>query len=160
MRSFDALRVPAYRRLLVALTVIELGLYAFETALFWTVLEETGSAVHVSLLFSALLVPVLILTVPIGILVDRIGPRGPLLWSSVAAALVVGVAALLAATSRITFEAALALSVAEGVFFGCFAIPAQVLAGRVVEARLLPSAVGLSRSLRASARSSAGSQAA
>jgi MFS family permease len=42
------------------------------------------------------------------------------------------------------FETAFALSVAEGVFFGCFAIPAQVVAGRVVDHRLLPSAVGLS----------------
>lgn len=144
MSSFDALRVPAYRRLLVALTVAELGLYAFETALFWTVLEKTGSPVHVSLLYSGLVLPILVLTIPMGVLVDRIGPRGPLLWSSVAAALVVGAAGVLAAGSSLGFEAALALSVAEGVFFGCFAIPAQVVAGRVVDPRLLPSAVGLS----------------
>jgi hypothetical protein len=144
MSSFDALRVPAYRRLLVALTVAELGLYAFETALFWTVLEQTGSAVHVSLLYSALVVPILVLTIPVGVLVDRIGPRGPLLWSSVAAALVVGAAGVLAAGSGLDFGVALALSIAEGTFFGCFAIPAQVVAGRVVDPRLLPSAVGLS----------------
>ncbi|HEV8489851.1 MAG TPA: MFS transporter [Candidatus Limnocylindrales bacterium] len=144
MSSFDALRVPDYRRLLVALTAAELGLYAFETALFWTVLDETGSAVHVSLLFSAIVAPILVLTVPIGILVDRIGPRRPLLWSSAAAALVVGAAGVLAASSGLSFEAAFALSVAEGIFFGCFAIPAQVVASRVVDARILPSAVGLS----------------
>lgn len=144
MSSFDALRVPDYRRLLVVLTVAELGLYAFETALFWTVLEETGSAVHVSLLFSAIVAPILVLTVPIGILVDRIGPRRPLLWSSTAAALVMGAAGVLAAGSGLSFEAAFALSVAEGIFFGCFAIPAQVVASRVVDARILPSAVGLS----------------
>lgn len=144
MPAFAPLRVPAYRRLLVALTVMEVGLFAFETALFWTVLEETGSAVHVSLLFVGLVLPVLVLTVPVGLLVDRIGPRGILLWSSLAAAAVVGLAALVAGSGRLGFEIALLLAVAEGVFFGCYAVPAQVIAGRVVDRALIPSAIGLS----------------
>jgi MFS family permease len=144
MPAFSALQVPAYRRLLIALTVIEIGLFAFENALFWTVLEETGSAVHVSLLFIGLVVPALVLTIPVGVLVDRIGPRGILLWSSAAAAAVTGVAALAAASGRLGFELALLLAIAEGIFFGCFAVPAQVVAGRVVDRSQIASAVGLS----------------
>ena len=144
MPAFAALRVPAYRRLLVALTVMEIGLFAFETALFWTVFEETGSAVHVSLLFIGLVVPALVLTIPVGVLVDRVGPRGILLWSTAAGAVVTGVAALAAGSGRLGFELALLLAIAEGVYFGCFAVPAQVVAGRVVDRTQIASAVGLS----------------
>jgi ENTS family enterobactin (siderophore) exporter len=98
----------------------------------------------VSLLFVGLMLPVLVLTVPIGVLTDRVGPRGLLLWSSIAAASVVGIAAILAATTGVGFEVALLLAVAEGVFFGCYAVPAQVVAGRVVDRALIASAIGLS----------------
>ena len=144
MPAFAALRVPAYRRLLVAVTVMEIGLFAFETALFWTVLAETGSAVQVSLLFAGLVVPALLLTIPVGMLVDRRGPRGILIWSSAAAAAVIGLAAVAAGSGRLGFELALLLAIAEGIFFGCYAVPAQVIAGRVVDRSLLASAVGLS----------------
>ncbi len=144
MPAFAALRVPAYRRLLVAVTVMEIGLFAFETALFWTVLAETGSAVQVSLLFAGLVVPALLLTIPVGMLVDRRGPRGILIWSSAAAAAVIGLAAIAAGSGRLGFELALLLAIAEGIFFGCYAVPAQVIAGRVVDRSLLASAVGLS----------------
>ena len=89
MLARSALSVPAFRRFLVALTAAELGLYAFETALYWTVLETTGSAVAVSIAFSAIIAPMLLLTIPIRIMVDRIGPRSPVLWSSLAATTVV-----------------------------------------------------------------------
>jgi len=144
MPAFAALRVPAYRRLLVAITVMEIGLFAFETALFWTVLAETGSAVRVSLLFAGLVLPALVLTIPVGVLVDRKGPRGILIWSSGAAAAVIGLAAIAAGSGRLGFELALLLAIAEGIFFGCYAVPAQVIAGRVVAREQIASAVGLS----------------
>ena len=126
------------------MTLSQTALYGFETALFWTAIEQTGSAVHVSLLFSAIVLPVLIITVPIGVAVDRFGPRRLLLGSSVAASAVIGVAAVLAASSGLSFQAALVLAVLEGIFFGCWAIPAQVLAGRLVGRSRMTSAIGLS----------------
>ena len=101
--------------------------------MFWTALEETGSAVSISVLFSSIVVPVLVITVPVGLAVDRYGPRRLLLGASVAALgghrrgrdhrRVIG----------LWFEAALVLGILEGVFFGVWAIPAQVLAGRLVD---------------------------
>src|SRR4051794_29261175 len=155
MPAFAALRVPAYRRLLLAITVMEIGLFAFETALYWTVLDETGSAARVSLLFTGLVVPALLLTIPVGVLVDRIGPKGILVWGSAAAAAVMGLAAFAAGSGRLGFELALLLAIAEGVFFGCYAVPAQVIAGRVVDRSLIASAVGMSAlpaGIRASGR--------
>jgi hypothetical protein len=57
--TFAAIREPAYRRLLFAMTVSETGLYAFETALFWTAFVRSGSTLEVGLLYAGLIVPVL-----------------------------------------------------------------------------------------------------
>jgi predicted MFS family arabinose efflux permease len=46
--------------------------------------------------------------------------------------------------SGLSFELALLLAAAEGTFFGFWAIPAQVLASRVVNREQMPSAIGLS----------------
>ncbi len=112
--------------------------------MFWTALEQTGSAVLVSLLLISLVVPVLVLTVPVGIIVDRFGPRRLLLPATTVAAVVVGLAAVATAMSGLSYEATLALSLAEGTFFACWAIPAQVLGSRVVDREQMPSAIGLS----------------
>lgn len=142
--AFPALRVAPYRRLLVALTVTQVGLHAFETTLFWTALEATGSAVLVGLLLIGLVVPVLVLTVPVGLVVDRFGPRRLLLPASIAATAMIGLATLLTASQGLGYEVALLLAVAEGTFFACWAIPAQVLGSRIVDREQMPSAIGLS----------------
>jgi MFS family permease len=142
--SFAALRVPAYRRLLFGATTGELGLFAFETALFWTVLERTGSSVDVGLLFVGLVLPMVLLTIPVGLLTDRVGPRRPMVLGATAGTGVLAVAAVVAHLGVITFEVALVLSVLEGIFFALWAVPSQVLAGRVVDRRRITSAIGLS----------------
>ena len=119
-------------------------MFMFETSLYWTVLELTGSAVQVSLLLISVIVPVLILTVPVGIFVDRHGPSRLLRRAAVVAAVVAAIAAIVTALSGLSFEIALVLAVAEGIFFGCWAIPAQVLASRVVDREQMPSAIALS----------------
>ncbi len=126
------------------MTLSQIALYAFETALFWTALEETGSAVAISIVFSGIVVPVLVITVPVGVAVDRYGPRRLLLGASVAASAVIGVAAVLAASSGISFEAAVVLGILEGILLGAWAIPAQILAGRLVDRSRMTSAIGLS----------------
>lgn len=142
--AFPALRVAPYRRLLFALTAGQTGLHAFETTLFWTAFEQTGSAVLVSLLLVGLVVPVLILTVPVGMVVDRFGPRRLLLPATASAAGVVALAAIVTAGIGLSFEATLILALLEGGFFACWAIPAQVLGSRVVDRTQMPSAIGLS----------------
>ena len=142
--SYAALAVPAYRRLMLGATTGELGLFAFETALFWTVLEQTGSSVNVGLLFVGLVLPMVLLTIPVGLLTDRIGPRRPMVVGATAGTIVLMVAAGIAHLGEITFEVALALSVLEGIFFALWAVPSQVLAGRVVDRRRITSAIGLS----------------
>jgi MFS family permease len=143
LSGYPALQSSAYRRFLFALLMSELGLYAFETALFWTALESTGSATLVGVLYAALIAPVLLLTIPVGMATDRIGPRRLMLVSSAAAGIVLVLAAVLVGEGRLTPTFAIGLAVAEGVFFGFWAVPAQVLTTRVVERRHITSAIGL-----------------
>jgi MFS family permease len=89
-------------------------------------------------------VPVLVLTIPVGLVVDRFGPRRLLLPASIAATAIVGLATVLTSTLGLSYEAALLLGIAEGAFFACWAIPAQVLGSRIVDREQMPSAIGLS----------------
>ncbi len=56
----------------------------------------------------------------------------------------VGLAAVSTASIGLSYEAALVLGIAEGTFFACWAIPAQVLGSRIVDREHMPSAIGLS----------------
>ena len=91
-----------------------------------------------------LVVPVLVLTVPVGLVVDRFGPRRLLLPASIAATAMVGLATVMTAVVGLRYETALLLGIAEGTFFACWAIPAQVLGSRIVDREHMPSAIGLS----------------
>ena len=98
----------------------------------------------VGLLLIGLVVPVLVLTVPVGLVVDRFGPRRLLLPASIAATAMVGLATVMTAMVGLRYETALLLGIAEGTFFACWAIPAQVLGSRIVDREHMPSAIGLS----------------
>lgn len=98
----------------------------------------------VGLLLIGLVVPVLVLTVPVGLIVDRFGPRRLLLPASVAATAMIGLATAVTASQGLSYDVALLLGVAEGTFFACWAIPAQVLGSRIVDRERMPSAIGLS----------------
>jgi predicted MFS family arabinose efflux permease len=95
-------------------------------------------------LLIGLVVPVLVLTVPVGLVVDRFGPRRLLLPASIAATALVATAAVVTAWQGLAYPVALTLAIAEGVFFACWAIPAQVLGSRIVDREHMSSAIGLS----------------
>jgi len=139
-----ALRVPAYRRYLAGATANSVTVWLFQTAMSWTVLTTTGSATSVGILFVAWTTPTLVTMIPAGVLVDRIGPRRGMLISQAFSALAFGSGAALAAMGQLTVERALVLAVVVGALDGFWSSPSLVMAGRVVEARLLSSAMGLS----------------
>lgn len=141
--AYPALGSVPYRWLLLATLTSELGLYAFETTLFWTALEAGDTAALVGVLYAALIVPMLLLTVPVGVATDRFGPRRLMLGTSTAAALVIAVAAIVVGSGRLETPVAIGLALAEGAFFGLWAVPAQILATRLVDQRHVASAVGL-----------------
>jgi MFS family permease len=100
--------------------------------------------VLVGLLLIGLVVPVLVLTVPVGLVVDRFGPRRLLLPASIAATAMIAIAAVTTASIGLGYEGVLVLGIAEGAFFACWAIPAQVLGSQIVDREHMSSAIGLS----------------
>ena len=142
--GFAAIRVPAYRRYLVGATANSITVWLFQTAISWTILQQTGSAAAVGVLFLAWTFPTLFTMIPAGVLVDRIGPRRGMLISQGLSVIAFAGGAYLAATGQLTVEWALVLAVVVGALDGFWSSPSLVMAGRIVEPSLLPSAMGLS----------------
>ena len=136
--------VPAYRRYLAGATANNITVWLFQTAISWTILEQTQSATAVGVLFLAWTFPTLFTMVPAGVLVDRIGPRRGMLISQGLSTIAFAAGAALAISGNLTVAAALSLAVVVGALDGFWSSPSLVMAGRIVEPALLPSAMGLS----------------
>ena len=122
---------PGYRRYFLATALVALALWIYQPALEWIVLIETGRAAAVGLLQTALIVSIALATLPSGLLTARYGPRRTLTASILGLAGMVGLIALVAALDRLTFEVALVLSFATGLFDGLFSVPAALLVAQV-----------------------------
>jgi MFS family permease len=142
--DLEPFRVPAFRRYLLAATITSVSLWVYTTALNWTVLEATGSAAIVGLIFTLMTLPLPFATVPSGMLTDRLGPRGMMILALALEALCAGVTGLAAATGNLSVPLLLLVALLFGVADGLQAVPAQVLVGRIVPARQMTSAVGMS----------------
>jgi MFS family permease len=138
------LRIGPYRRFLVSSTLVSISLWTFQVGLAWTLLEESGSALVVGLLQTAMSIAIPVVTIPAGILADRLGPRD--LIAACYAALVACLAALaaLAATGNLTVPLALALAMVFGLFDGLSLTPTHVLVGRIVPRERMSAAISFS----------------
>jgi len=139
-----ALGVPVYRRYLVAASANSVTVWLFQTAMSWLILSQTGSAAAVGILFVAWTLPTLFTMIPAGVFVDRIGPRRGMLISQAITSVLFAGAAWLAWTNQLSVERALVFAILIGAVDGFWSAPSLVMAGRIVEPRLLGSAMGLS----------------
>ena len=135
---------PGYRRYFLATALVALAFWIYQPALEWIVLIETGRAAAVGLLQTALIVSIALATLPSGLLTARYGPRRTLTASILGLAAMVGLIALVAALDRLTFEVALVLNFATGLFDGLFSVPAALVLAQVVAPRFIGAAIGLS----------------
>ena len=133
-----------YRRYFLAALLAALGLWVYGPALEWTILTQTGLAGAVGVLQSVLIVAVAIATLPSGVLTHRFGARATLTLSLGGMAAVIGLLVVATALNALTFEVALVLNFALGLFDGLFGVPAALLLAQVVEPRYLGAAIGLS----------------
>jgi MFS family permease len=139
----DVLRLPTYRRFLIAAICSGVGVWIFQTAIYWAALQ-TGSTGSVGILVAVISIPSLVLTLPAGILTDRAGPFRLLVIGQAAPALAC-LAGMLAIgpDGAIATAPAAAVTLVAGTAYALWSVPALVYVTRIVEPRLLGSAIGL-----------------
>lgn len=115
MRLFAALRYRPFALLWLGRTVSSLGDGIFLVALAWFVLTTTGSASANGVILICETVPMLLLTLIGGAMVDRVPRRGLLLTSDIVRGVVVAAIALLAWRHLLAFWQLALLSVIFGV---------------------------------------------
>jgi MFS family permease len=142
--NLEPLRLAPYRRYLLATMLASLALWVYEPAVEWIVLRRTGSTAAVGFLQTVLIIPVALAALPSGLLADRLGPRRLLAVSLFGIAGAVAGVGVLGAFDNITFELAVLMTLILGIFDGLYGVPVQLLLNRMVEPRLLGSAIGLS----------------
>jgi MFS family permease len=141
--SMEVLRTPAFQLFLLSTIATTTGLWFFETSLYWVALTRTGSATATGLVLTALIFPILVLVVPMGVVTDRFGDQRLLLLAQAAWVVTMLAAALVAARGLMTFPVALVFALVEGFFDAVWVVPAQVLLARLVERPLMAKAVAL-----------------
>jgi MFS family permease len=139
----EVLRLPTYQRFLVAAVCSGVGVWIFQTALYWAALQS-GSTETVGLLVAVISIPSLVLTLPAGLLTDRAGPFRLLFVGQAAPALACAAGILaVSANGSIAFGPAAAVTLVAGTAYALWSVPALVYVTRIVEPRLLGSAIGL-----------------
>jgi MFS family permease len=142
--SYVVLGDPRYRRFLAGAISYSIGLWSFQTVIVWSVLEQTGSAAAVSILTIAITLPTLIFTLAAGTLADRRDPRSVMLVAQTGEVAGIALAIAAAATNQLTLPVAALLIFTVGSLDAFSNVPAMVYVGRLVEPRLMASALGLS----------------
>jgi MFS family permease len=137
------LRLGIYRRFLAAAICTGVGVWIFQTALYWAGLQ-TGTTATVGILVAVLSLPSLLLTIPAGVLTDRAGPFWLLFVGQVAPAVacVVGIA-LVAPDGSIALEPAILVTFVVGAAYALWSVPALVYVTRAVPPELLGAAISL-----------------
>ena len=143
-RSYAVLRLPLYRRFVTAATLYSIGQWSFQTVLAWTVLEQTNSAESVSLLLMALTVPTLLFIIPAGMVADRVEPNRVMLAGQACSALTVVGVTVATASNLLSLPVAMIAIFLTGTLDTFSGVPGQVFLGRMVDRRLMASAISLS----------------
>ncbi|MFZ4573547.1 MAG: MFS transporter [Phycisphaerales bacterium] len=94
--AYAALREPSYRLFAGGFLISSMGLQMLATALGWEIYERTGSALNLGLVGLARALPVILLALPAGHIIDRFNKQTVLVLTQLAMG---GVAAMLALAS-------------------------------------------------------------
>ena len=139
----DVLRLGTYQRFLAGAVCSGIGVWIFQTAIYWAALQS-GSTGTVGILVAVISLPSLLLTIPAGFLTDRAGPFWLLLVGQLAPALIcVAGIALVGPNGSIALEPAALVTFIVGSAYALWNVPALVYVTRIVPAPLMGSAISL-----------------
>ncbi len=143
MSLFRALRHRNFALLWFGQTLSRLGDYVYQIALAWWVLEKTGSAAQMGLVFIFAITPSVLFALIGGVAVDRFSRTGLMLTSDVVRGVVVLIVAALAFADQLEVGQVLITSLIFG-FVDAFFQPAYAaLVPQIVPEENLPSANSL-----------------
>lgn len=140
---FTALRFRDYRLLWTGNVVTQTGQWMQQVALGWLVLDLTGSATYLGMVGFARGIPMLFMSLPAGVLADRVDRRKLLLVAQLAAALMALVLAVLVVTGLVQPWHVLVTSFLSGTAMAFIFPVRQALVPSLVPRENLQNAVAL-----------------
>ncbi len=139
----EVLRLGTYQRFLAGAVCSGVGVWIFQTALYWAALQS-GDTGTVGILVAVISLPSLLLTIPAGFLTDRAGPFWLLLVGQLAPALIcIGGIAFVSSDGSIALAPAAFVTFVVGSAYALWNVPALVYVTRIVPPRLMGSAISL-----------------
>ncbi|MBV9581533.1 MAG: MFS transporter [Chloroflexi bacterium] len=151
-RSRSALSVPNFRIYFVSAATAQTGSWLLRTAQAWLVLDLTGNPAALALVTVLQALPVTILTLFAGILIDRMQSRRLLVVVQIVISLEMAVMAVLVLTNTIQYWQVLVLATVLGLASAVdFPTRASIIS-ELVEPRLVPNGVALNSALNSAAR--------
>jgi MFS family permease len=141
--SLAPLRLPLFRRLWFSSLFLNLGFFMQTVAASWVILEKTGSAMWVSLMVGAPLLPLLLLSIPAGAAADLLDRRRLLVIASVIMAAATAAMAVAWLSGEVSPELFVALGLLVGVGDSLYNPAWSAIMPTVVPASTVPSAVAL-----------------
>jgi MFS family permease len=143
LADFEPLRIPGFRRYVFSSSLVYICLWMYMMAVAWQLLEITGSAAVLGLLFMAWAIPLPFAAIPAGALTDRLGPRNLMALALGAEAVCILATGLVVGSGHVSVPIILLLAFLLGTAEGFYLMPAQVLVGRIVRPPAMGSAIAL-----------------
>jgi MFS family permease len=148
----SALSVPNFRIYFASATVAQCGGWLLRTAQAWLVLDLTGNPASLALVTIAQALPVTILTLFAGILIDRTQSRRLLVFVQVVMSLETAIMAVLVLSNRVQYWHVLVLAVVLGIVSAVDFPTRATIISELVDPVHVPNGVALNSAMNSGAR--------
>jgi MFS family permease len=151
-RSRSALSVPNFRIYFASAAAAQTGSWLLRTAQAWLVLDLTGTPAALALVTILQALPVTILTLFAGILIDRMQSRRLLVYVQIVISVETAIMAVLVLTNTIQYWQVLVLATILGLASAVDFPTRSSIISELVEPRLVANGVALNSALNSAAR--------
>jgi MFS family permease len=148
----SALSVPNFRLYFLSASIAQCGGWLLRTAQAWLVLDLTGTPAALALVTIAQALPVTILTLFAGVLIDRTQSRRLLVFVQVVITLETAIMAVLVLTGTVQYWHVLALAVVLGIASAVDFPTRATIISELVEPVHVPNGVALNSAMNSAAR--------
>jgi MFS family permease len=148
----SALSVPNFRLYFMTASIAQCGGWLLRTAQAWLVLDLTGTPAALALVTIAQALPVTILTLFAGVLIDRTQSRRLLVFVQVVISLETAIMAVLVLTQTVQYWQVLALAVILGIASAVDFPTRATIISELVEPVHVPNGVALNSAMNSAAR--------